>query len=589
MKHRVSLLLKSLRLVFKVSPWQFGFLISGILVQGIMPAITIWLSADVITKISEANVHSEKELIILCLMWAASLFLLNLIEPWIICWQSNLSDKAVNKVNIELINKSNAIEGLNYFENPNFYNDIQILQSQSGNKPINLIVTAVGLSRDFVMIISGLFLLYTVVPWISIVVLVGAYLNFKTFSYLQNKTWQESLGRSLESRRMTYISSVSVGSQYAKEIRFFDLGYSLFKLYGEIFQKIYKRMSNIRVKQAFMPILPFTVTILGNLLAFYVVVKSAITGHLSIGAVALFLQTLAQMQINVANFGEQAGWLSGHMLYFEKFFSFLDLNVNVFNNNRKIKINKNDQISIEFKNVFFSYSDSRIILKNINFSLKDKEKVAIVGLNGAGKSTIIKLLCGFYAPTSGKILINGISLCDLDLKDWRSKISPVFQDFNSYSFSLKENIIMGEEYNKEKFDSAILQSGVKSLLYRLPNGIEEQLGKDFGGTELSRGQSQRIAIARALYKDSSFLVLDEPTASLDPINEYELFEKFVSMSESKTVIFVTHRLSSVIISDRVLVMHDGEIIGNGSHDGLMKNNVLYHEMFTKQSKNYVHM
>lgn len=585
------LYVQSLMLVFKVSPLQSTFLLLGILVQGLVPSLTILLSCTIITEISKLQTSSKTEITFLCFGWGFSLLLSNLIEPWVLYLQSNLADRTVHEINVSIIKKSNSIEKLDYFESPEFFDDVQILNSQSNNKPINLIVTSVGLIKEFVIIMSNLLLLLTVIPWIGIIAFIGAYINFKTFSILQRRNWQESLGRSVESRRMNYLSNISTNAQYAKEIRFFNFGLYLLNEYKEIFKKVHFRMKKLRLKQAVWPILPIIITLSGNLLGFIFVVRMALNGSIQVGAVVLFVQALSQLHLGVTAFGEQAGWLQGHVLFFEKFFKFLswkENNAQQSNSKSLISLESCSSFHIEFKDVNFYYSPDVPIIKNVSFTINPFEKIAIVGLNGSGKSTLIKLLCGLYTSRTGNIRINGFSLEEISVAEWRSKISPVFQDFNSYSLAFETNITMSSPTeDSTKIYHALMQAGANDLLNELPENLKQQIGKDFGGAELSKGQWQKVALARALYKDSPIYILDEPTSSMDPISEYEIYQKFSEATKSKTVIFVTHRLSSVLMADRILLFHKGELVAEGSHKNLMETSRLYKEMFDKQAKNYL--
>jgi ATP-binding cassette subfamily B protein len=573
--------IKALKLVFVSNPLQCSFLLIGILIQGTLSSATIWLSSKVITEISKLQHYDRSVMIYLCIAWCLSLLVSNFIEPWILYWQSNVSDNAVHNINKNIIEKSNSIKRLDFFEKEEFYNDIQVLQSQASNKPINLVVTTVGLARDIVIITTLLLLLYSIVPWVSLVVLISAYINYKTFSVLQEKTWQESLGRSVDSRKMNYLSMTSINARFAKEIRLFNLGSYLVDEYVKGFKNIHTRMKKVRLKQALWPILPILLTAAGNLLAFVVIVNSAMTGATRVGAVILFLQALSQLHLTVTNFGEQAGWLKGHILFFSKYFNFIKLKEVTNSDHGSISLGKLENVTIEFKNVSFA------ILKNINFTINKGEKIAIIGENGAGKSTLIKLLCGFYTPTSGEILINGKSLNSINLDHWRDQISPLFQDYNSYSFPLHRNIIMGKTLVQDDLNNASLNSGVSNFASLLPNEMNALLGKDFGGAELSIGEWQKVALARALYKNAPLYFMDEPTSSMDPLSERTIFTKFIAGAKDKTVIFVTHKLSLSLLADKIILFHQGEVVGQGDHKDLLVTSKLYAEMFKSQADIYL--
>lgn len=591
---RLSTLTKFLGILFKNMPFQCSALVFIIVIQGIMPAVSIKLSAYIVDSLGSTSLQGLRVLW-LCGLWAASLLLYDLINPWVLFFQGNIADKAVFHINYEIIKKSNAIEGLKAFEDPSFHDNIQIIQSQASHKPLNLVVTLVGLAKDIVLIVSCATLLFMQIHFLAVAIVASAYIHFKVFSAIQNKAWQESLGRSPKSRFANYISSLSISPASAKEIRLFGMGGYLLSSYKKIFTEIYNNIFKLRLKHAYFPILPFLLSAFINFIAFYFVVNKVNAGLLHFGAFLILLQGLTQLHLSISSFGEQAGWLTGHLLFFEKFFNFQRTEEKVFKKVPSQQNGKNvtkEVAKIEkltFKNVSFSYSDDGPqVLKDLNFTINAKEKIAIVGANGAGKTTLIKLLCGFYQPTEGQILVNDIPLTDLNIVQWQKIISPVFQDFSKYNLSFKENIIMGAQtLDEAKFQKVVQECRLNEVLSFLNNNINQQLGQSFGGPDLSGGQWQRLAIARALYKEAQIYILDEPTASLDPIIEHEIFNLFNKISKDKLSVFITHRLGSISMTDKIFVLEDGCLKETGTHLELMKKNSYYKEMFTLQSQNYL--
>jgi ATP-binding cassette subfamily B protein/ATP-binding cassette subfamily C protein len=244
---------------------------------------------------------------------------------------------------------------------------------------------------------------------------------------------------------------------------------------------------------------------------------------------------------------------------------------------------------IEFRNVSFSYPRSeQIILDNISFKIKQGEKISIVGLNGAGKTTLIKLLCRLYKPVSGEIFVNGLSIFAYDYDLYLSEISAVFQDYKLFSYSLKENILNGDGDDEEAYEVAC-KVGLKEKIDSLPEGINSLYSKiyDEKGIELSGGEAQKVAIARALYKDSSLVILDEPTSALDPLAEAEIYQHFNELVKEKTAIYISHRMSSSVFCDRIIIIDSGKIADIDTHQNLMKKKTsLYYKLFMKQAENY---
>jgi ATP-binding cassette subfamily B protein len=246
---------------------------------------------------------------------------------------------------------------------------------------------------------------------------------------------------------------------------------------------------------------------------------------------------------------------------------------------------------VEFRGVGFRYPESEEwVLRGIDLSIRAGEKIALVGHNGAGKTTLIKLLSRLYDPTEGAILIDGVDTRELEPLDLRKRIGVIFQDFVRYHMPARENIAFGQIEAAERMDriiDAAVKSGAHALIEELPEGYETMLGRWFhGGHELSLGQWQRIALARAFMRDAEILVLDEPTASLDAQTEYEIFQHFKELTEGKTAILISHRFSTVRMADRIVVIQDGRIAESGSHEQLLRSEGIYAELFSLQAEGY---
>ena len=258
------------------------------------------------------------------------------------------------------------------------------------------------------------------------------------------------------------------------------------------------------------------------------------------------------------------------------------------------KLNKwefdyHEGVTIEFQNVWFKYPNTdSYIFENLNFKINKNEKIAIVGTNGAGKTTIVKLICGLFEPNEGQVLVNNVDLKTIDKEDYQKLISTVFQDYDIYALTVLENV-GGINYDREKVMNCIASVGLKEVIERLPNSYDTNLLKviDENGVDLSGGQKQKIAIARALYKEGGIVILDEPTSALDPLAEAEIYENFNQLSKDKMAIYISHRMSSSIFCDRILVIDGGIVSDFDTHQNLMlKKNSLYYKLFTTQAKNY---
>ena len=580
----ISVFKESVLLVYKSAPISFILLCIFIFMSSALPLLAISFSSKLVNTLHDKNMSKSISYLIL---WGGMVSVNYLISPIIQFLQVSLSDKAVYKINEHLIVTSNKLKSLVQFENKQHYDDIQLISSQAYHKPVNLIVTITGILKDLIIIFSSIFLLFPSIGLNSLAIILTLALHAYFSSKLQNEVWKESLGRSLKSRFMNYLSSISILPSFASEIRLFNLGQTLLKKYKEIFLEIYSKMFKIRLKQSCIPIFTSIILVSVSMFSLYTCIQKVFYEGLLIGQIVLLLQLLYQMQISTISLGEQIGWMFGHVYFFRKYFEFLEKKDpdHVMYSNLQPKKELNSIESITFKEVSFEYHETQKTISNVSFKINAGEKIAIVGLNGAGKSTLIKLLLGFYPPSSGKILINDNDICSYDLLSVRSKISPVFQEYGKYGFKVYENIIMGSNYEKEKLDK-VIKASKADFIYDLFDCERTLLGKMFDGTDISAGQWQRIAIARALYKNGDAYILDEPSSALDPLSEQKLFSMFTDLIKDKMVIFITHRLTSIKLADKIMVLDKGCVVAFDKHEELMKHCELYKNLYLSQASKF---
>jgi len=324
----------------------------------------------------------------------------------------------------------------------------------------------------------------------------------------------------------------------------------------------------------------------------YVNIVAVLNKTLGIGQFALAFQQTLNLTTGFQAIMDMFSSVMMRTQMIEKFYDFLEYKPTIVSSSSSVDLSPSPLPPvIEFRNVSFRYPKTeRDILKNFSLIIKPGEKIALVGENGAGKTTIIKLLLRFYDATNGEILIDGVNIKELSLEQWHKHIGALFQDFIKYQFTFRENVSFGnlEEKNKEELlKDAISKSGAADYLKNLPDGLDQVLGKMFDrGIDLSGGQWQKLALARAFFRNAPLLILDEPTSAIDAKAEYEIFENVQKLQKDKTVIIISHRFSTVRNADRILVLDGGKIIEEGSHEKLMKENGLYAELFNLQAKGY---
>lgn len=326
------------------------------------------------------------------------------------------------------------------------------------------------------------------------------------------------------------------------------------------------------------------------LLIYLIVVSKSLLGAISIGMLSQYLGSLINFTSNLSKFLEGVALYKGNTPYAELTMDYLHKKSEFYNGSLTTEKRSDKKYEVEFKNVSFKYPGTENwILKNINLKFDLGKKLAIVGQNGCGKTTFVKLLIRFYDVTEGEILLNGINIKKYRYDEYLKIFSVVFQDFNLFAYPLAQNVASGMDYDEEKVVQSLKDVGMYDDVQKWDKGIQTYLYKDIdeNGISVSKGQEQKIAIARALYQDSPFLILDEPTASLDPISEAEIYEKLGEIIKDRTAIFISHRLSSCKFSDKIIVFDKGEIAETGDHDSLISKNGMYKKLWDAQAEFYV--
>ncbi|MCD7841023.1 MAG: ABC transporter ATP-binding protein/permease [Lachnospiraceae bacterium] len=376
---------------------------------------------------------------------------------------------------------------------------------------------------------------------------------------------------------------------FAKEIRVFDIGGMLIDNWKTVRQQgnvmKHKKVSDTNKTSFYQAI----VNLCKDIVLYAYSIFAVLTGRMAVGTMSIYISAANQFSSNLGNVVKSYLNISRVCMNIRDLKKFMDLPT--AQEKAGTETPKFDRSStIEFRNVSFQYPGSdRYALHNVNLTIHGDERLCIVGENGSGKSTFIKLLTGLYEPTEGEILLNGRKVPVYDHKAYQRLFSPAFQEFDKFYLSLGKNITLDREVDQAKLDRVCRQLGLSSLVEKLQNGYDTPVEKltDMEGINPSGGELQKISIARAVYSDREIYVLDEPTAALDPLAEYELYTKFQEIIAGKCAVLITHRLSAVQLADRVAVFSDGGIVGCGTHQELYANGGLYQEMFDKQSEFYI--
>lgn len=468
------------------------------------------------------------------------------------------------------------------------------LKKKSMNAHPAFFLKDIGKISSYIVQFIGIIFIFSLLsPYFLIVLLVFSTLIILFTALKKRDEFKFKSSFIEDEQRLDYIFDVSTNYKYGKEIRINNVKTLLNEKCKNIFRKMatklerfYKKIYLIdTLNTIFATIQIFLIYFYFSYLAFNRKITIAEYTVL-LGTTTLFASILVNFFDAILNIGQTIKYTDLYREYENDIKAKSDINLN---SDKNIKIDFENFV-IKFENVTFMYPDTKTeVLKNINFEIKKGDKIGLVGLNGSGKTTLIKLLMRLYNPTKGKILLNNIDIKNIPLKEYTNFLTVVLQDFHLFAYTIKENIILQNDFDEERFKFCIEESGLKDFINSLEKCEDTHLYKEVeeNGVELSGGNAQRLAIARAIYKNANLLIFDEPTSSLDPLTEYEMFWKLYNLTKNKTAILISHRLSSTKFCDRIIVLDKGKIVETGSHKNLMQKRGLYNELFTLQADKYL--
>lgn len=585
---------RALRLVWDTQPLLTVLLGAITLFQALVPAATAWVGKLVVDGVVGAMANPAEglrpllPLVGLALGIALGGQLLNSVAQLL---QELLRDLLGRRINLLIIEKAITLD-LSYYENPEFYDMLQRAQQEAGHRPLAMLQQIFSLGRGLLTLASFVILLVSFSPWLVLAVIGTGLPAFFVQSAYGRANFTLQSQRALAWRRLIYLGFLLTDQSFAKEIKLFGLAPTLLKRYKQLYQRFYEENRGLAVKRAVGNALLQGVALLAYFGGYVAVMVRTIAGYLTLGDLTLYSAILMQAQstVNTIMFG--LADLYEQNLFITNLFAFLSLEPHIPSNGSGKLAPETLRSGIDLQNVTFQYPGAaRPVLREINLKIAPGEKVALVGENGAGKTTLIKLLARLYDPSEGKITLDGVDLREVNVASLHSRVGVIFQDFVRYPFSGRENIGFGQIEALEdepRIEAAARKSGAHEVLAGLPQGYDTILGRRFDdqGPDLSYGQWQKIALARAYVRNAPLLILDEPTASLDAKAEYEVFKHFKELAADRTVILISHRFSTVRMADRIVVLEEGRIVEQGTHDALMNAGGLYAAMFNMQAEGY---
>ncbi|SDF33558.1 ATP-binding cassette, subfamily C [Fontibacillus panacisegetis] len=498
----------------------------------------------------------------------------------------------INKdFNVVIGNKTMKMD-YEYTENPNILDKKEKADQSfavSGGMP-SIINNMIGIVTSLMTIIGLSYIISSLNGFIIIIILFIILLNSllqKKIKHIQYTYWNKLVPIN---REYSYFFRTILDFNFGKDIRLYNMKNLLLKKSKENIEKNKKNMTEQTNKKSKLTALIELIILVQQVGIYGFMVFKVINLSISIGAFTMYVSAIYKLSQNISTLIGYIIDLNQSLIYINSYVEFINLPSEKSRNNNKTT--HSDQYEIKFDNVSFKYpNDEKYTLKNINMIIRHGQRLSIVGANGAGKTTLIKLMTRMYEPTEGGIFLNGTNIKDYDYEEYLTLFSVVFQDFRFLATSIKANVTIGRENEKNvEIFNVLDKTGILDKVRKMPYELETSLYKlfDSEGIELSGGELQKLAIARALYKNAPIVILDEPTAALDPISEYDIYTRFNDLTENKTTIYISHRLSSCRICDLIAVFKNGHLVELGDHDELMKNQFGdYKKMFDTQAEYYV--
>lgn len=587
---------RAFTLVWQAHPPSALGMAASTLIGAFLPVAQVWFGKLIVDGVVNAvnnNLGAEAglRLVLPYLLAEFLLFVINAANQQARGYAEHVLHAKINlELNSKIIDKALSLD-LSHFENAEYYDKLENARREADWRSLQIVNGGFYLIQNTLTLLSYSALLITFSPLLALILFAATIPTFLVQNQLSELSFRVLSWRAPEARRLNYLEYLLTNLDAVKEIKLFGLGEPLLTRYSELFRKFLDEDRLIAWKRSLASLGWGMLTSLTFYGAYAWIVYRAVSGLITLGDMTLYVGVFRGSQGMFQSILSGVNKLYENGLFMSNLFAFLSLEPQMIVSAEPLPVPRKFQQGIEFRNVAFRYSgQEHWALHNVNLTIRPGEKIALVGLNGAGKTTLIKLLTRLYDPTEGQILLDGVDLRQYDLNEWRDQIGVIFQDFVRYHLTAGENVGFGQVdllADQARIEGAAGKSGADEVIARLPDGYETTLGRWFSkGRELSGGEWQKMALARAFMRDCELLVLDEPTAALDAENELRIFQQFRTLIADKTAILISHRFSTVRMADRIFVIEHGTISEQGTHAELIANGGTYARLFTLQAESY---
>ena len=586
-------------LVWKSAPICLCLMLFFCLAEGFLPVVGAYISRDLLNAIasmlgvapSVAPMQALRPILFLLVLQICHSFFSKVVGRVNSVVTALAGEKVSNHIRVLIIEKAKEVD-LSSFDRPEFYEKLENANREAGMRPVGIIQAVFRVASTLISAISFVAVLFTLSPWAPLIVIVAAIPSAFLSYYYRQRNFHYIRRHSKERREMSYYSGLMVNKDQVKEIKLLGLGDTFISKYKTVFGKYFAGLRRLIVKEGVSQILVSLISTLVHGALFAYVAYHVVYASAEIGDYSLYSGALTSIGGYVTTLVTSTAAIYEGTLFIDNMIAFMKEEPQVIcalPEPRKAEIGARHTIT--FDRVSFAYPGSdRLVLKDLSFTLSSGERTVLVGLNGAGKTTLVKLLTRLYDPTDGRILLDGRDIREYDPAQYHRMFGIIFQDFGKYAETVEENVRYGDVhtgFSEDRMKKAI-EDGDATFVADLPLGTQTPLTRLFyeDGLELSGGMWQKLSLARAFYRESEFLILDEPTAALDPLAEEEVFRRFYKLSEGKLALFVSHRLSGATLADRILVVGEGRVLENGTHAELMEKQGHYYRLFSTQAIRY---
>lgn len=603
---------RALRLAWDSAPRWTVLNVILLIIQGLLPLLTLYIIREIVNAVENAiaagssevpgsistgmlniEIASEFQPVLSWLILAVAVAVISALVRSLSEYTNQAQSMLIADHISDVLHSQSILVDLEYYENPGFYDTMHRAQAEAPYRPTSIVNNLTQLGQNGVRLTGLVGLFLSLSPLLGLVVILTAIPGAIVRVTFSRKRFRFEEQQAANERRAWYYHWILTDTIYAKELRLFDFGETFKERFRDLRGTLRRgRLALTRSRAS----IDFLFQALASLVIFATLgyaAYRAILGDITIGdLMAIYLGFQMGLGSVQAILGSLAGLYEDN-LFLSHFYEFLGLQPVIHTPPNPIPIPRPTQRGLHFQGVSFHYPHhDPLVLDGVDLSIEPGQVIALVGANGSGKTTLIKLLCQLYHPTKGQITFDGIDLRQFNPIQWRREISVIFQDFVHYYLTAKENIWLGDVHKTPELEpvlAAARRSGADEFIRKLPSAYDTHLGTWFSeGKELSGGEWQKVALARAFYRHAQFVVLDEPTSSLDPLAEAELFRQFRELIQGKSAILISHRFTTVKMADYIYVIDQGRIIEHGSHIQLIKNDGLYARFYHAQSASYMH-